>query len=64
MQPQWSKGRERFLFDSVAGILKLVCNFNDITSNQCYDIVKADSTLSLLKKFKETTNDLWAKSKN
>ena len=62
MQPQWSKERERFLFDSVASILKLVCNFNDITSNQYYDIIEADSTL--LKKVKETAKYLWAKSKN
>ena len=62
MQPQWSKERERFLFDSVASILKLVYNFNAVTCNQFYDIVKADSTL--LKKVKETAKYSWAKSKN
>ena len=29
MQPQWLKERERFLFDSVTSILKLVYNFNE-----------------------------------
>ena len=62
LQPQWSKERERFLFDSVASILKLVYNFNDVTCNQFYDIVKADSTL--LKKVQETAKYSWAKSKN
>ena len=62
LQPQWSKEREQFLFDSVASILKLVYNFNDVTCNQFYDIVKADSTL--LKKVQETAKYLWAKSKN
>ena len=62
MQPQWSKERERFLFDSVASILKLVCNFKDVMCNQFYDIVKADSTL--LKKVKEIAKYSWAKSKN
>ena len=66
LQPQWSEERERFLFDSVASILKLVYNFNDITCNQFYDIVKADSTVytTLLKKVKETAKYSWAKSKN
>ena len=62
MQPQRSKERERFLFDSVASILKLVYNFNDVTSNQFYDIVKADFTL--VKKVEETSKHSWAKSKN
>ena len=62
MQPQWSKERERFLFGSFASILRLVYNFNDVTRNQFYDIVKADSTL--LKKVKETAKYSWAKSKN
>ena len=62
MQPQWPKEREQFLFDSVASILKLVYNFNDVTSNQFYDIVKADSTL--LNKVKETAKYSWAKLKN
>ena len=62
MQPQWSKERERFLFDSVASILKLVYNFNDVAFNQFYDIVKSDSTL--LKEVKETAKYSWAKSKN
>ena len=39
MQPQWSKERERFFFNSVASILKLVYNFNDVTCNQFYDTV-------------------------
>ena len=59
MHPQWSKERERFLFDSVASILKLVYNFDDVTCRQFYDIVKADSTL-----LKETAKFSWAKSKN
>ena len=62
MQPQWSKERERFLFDSVASILKVVYNFNDVTCNQFYDIVKADFTL--LKKVKEAAKYSWAKAKN
>ena len=62
MQPQWSKERKRFLFDAVASILKLVYNFKDVTCNQFYDIVKADSTL--LKKVKETAKYSWAESKN
>ena len=62
MQLQRSKESERFLFDSLASILKLVYNFNDVTCNQFYDIVKADSTL--LKKVKETAKYSWAKSKN
>jgi len=49
---------------SVASILKLVYNFNDVTCNQFYDIVKADSTLPVLKKVKETAKYSWAKSKN
>ena len=53
MQLQWSK-RERFLFDSVASILKLVYNFNNVTCNQFYDTVKADSTL--LKKLRKRSN--------
>ena len=55
------KKRKQFFFDSVASILKLVNNFNDVTCNQFY-IVKADSTL--LKQVKETAKYSWAKSKN
>ena len=62
MQPQWSKQKERFLFDSVASILKLVYNFSDVACNKFNDIVKADSTL--LKKVKETAKYSWAKSKD
>ena len=61
MQPQWSKERERLLFDSVASILKLVYNFNDVTCNQFYDNVKADFTL---KKVKKTAIYSWVKSKD
>ena len=62
MQTQWSKEKERFLFDSVASILKLVYKFSDVTCNQFYDIIEAGSTL--LEKVKETAKYSWAKSKN
>ena len=56
MQPQWSK--ERFSCKH----LEVGIQFNDVMSNQFYNIVKADSTQ--LKKVKETAKYLWAKSKN
>ena len=40
MQPQWSKERENFLFESVASILSVVYNFNDVTCSQFYDMAK------------------------
>ena len=51
MQSQWSKERENFLFESVASILTVMYNFNDVTGSQFYDMAKNDSTL--LTKVKE-----------
>ena len=56
------KRKRVIFFYSVASIFKLVYNFNDVTCNQFYDIVKADSTL--LKKVKDAAIYSCAKSKN
>ena len=60
MQPQWSKERENFLFESVASILSVVYNFNDVTCSQFYDIAKNDSTS--LTKVKGAFKYPWAKA--